>query len=566
MKFLLAILLSIPSILKGQDSLTWFPGEYVNSVLNGNTGKLFNVTNLPFTVSGLSGYTIIGGAGGAHHAVCIDNAGNLHVIGDNGNGELGLGNNTSQSTWQLVTTDSLGNSFGNVRYAYCGGTAIGWITMVLKWDGTLWISGCSDGFVRGNGTYGGASNRFVQIVFSGSPFITRALVGFTGLALDASGNVYTWGGNPPSSFFAPYVLARGTPTPSNIGIPTIISLPGPAKMIAGSGSNYQFAILTNGKPYGWAFYGGYIGVGSPNQGYGSPDMSVTTFNPWQLDTAWGISTVDTIACSSTGTYFITGGSAYYLGDNSNGGAGNGQELDFRHLAYGAVWSPYAWSQGPGELMARKPVQIAPGKNNFSRIFTSSSLTFYGQLSDVNGNYYFMGRNKGGIAGNAIGGIDSVAGDLQSARPNSWQEPWVTRITPFQYPHDILTTCPWFNDTTGAPLESTYPVNKTGANPVSNAGSNQSISTNTTTLKGSYTYSSPARGLRTRLWSHVSGPSATMPLVAQDTTTVINMAVGTHVFKYFIMDNNFKTDSTTVTITINPSNTINIPAGSKISVH
>lgn len=549
------------------DSLIFLPGEYQNAVINLNTQKLYTLTNLPITISGLSGFNIIGGAGGAHHIVCIDDAFNLHVLGDNANGELGLGNTTGQSTWQTVTTDSLGNPFGNVRYVYCGGTPIGWNTTVVKWDGTVWISGCTDGSVRGNGTFGGQTTRFVQITFPGSPFITRALVGFMGLALDNAGNVYTWGGN--YSFFPPYILARGTPTPTNIGVPTIISLPSPAKMISGSGSNYQYALLSNGHLYGWAFYGGYIGVGSQSQNYSVPDMSTTTFNPWLLDTALNLPfPIDTIVTSSTGTYAkLTNGTEWYWGDNSNGGAGNGQEIDWRHyISPGPVWNPYNWSQGPGELMVRKPVQIAPGKTDFSRIFSSNSLTFYAQFADAQGNYYFCGRNKGGIAGNAIGGVDSIAGDLQSARPNSWQEPWITRISPFQYPHQILNTCPWFNDTTGAPLETTYPVNKTGANPVSHAGSNTSISTNSYTLKGSYTYSSPARGIRTRIWSHVSGPSATMPLVAQDTTTVINMAVGIHVFKYFIMDNNFKTDSTTVTITVNASNIISIPRGSKISVH
>src|ERR1700761_6980398 len=120
---ILSILFLLPHFLKAQltaaDTLTFFPGEYTNCVLNSNTHTLYNIVNTPFIVAGLPN-TIIGGAGGAHHSIALSSDGTIYGIGDNQFGELGNGNTTNQATWVHITTDSLGNPLNNIRKVYCG--------------------------------------------------------------------------------------------------------------------------------------------------------------------------------------------------------------------------------------------------------------------------------------------------------------------------------------------------------------------------------------------------------------------------------------------------------------
>src|SRR6201985_3934706 len=93
-----------------------------------------------------------------------------------------------------------------------------------------------------------------------------------------------------------------------------------------------------------------------------------------------------------------------------------------------------------------------------------------------------------------------------------------------------TTCPLFKDTTGAVLQSTYPLNTSGSPPVANAGSNQTVNTTTATLKGRFTYTSPSRGMINRMWTKISGPNTPqIPIVNADTGSVLGLTKGTSLF-------------------------------------
>jgi len=542
LKILLTILLNIPLLLCGQRHFTFFPGEYLNQMVDNTTHKLYTINTTASLVGGVPD-SITGGCSGAHHMLSLSSNGRVYAFGDDTNGELGDG---GSGVGGLILTDSLGNPFRNVVQVSCGGTAGGWNSMALKSDGTVWAWGALDGGLRGNNTHGGQANRPVQIPFPGGTFIKQVYLSFIGLALDNTGHVWTWGGE--YSFHAPYVLAQGTPTP-NIYNPTQLnsSVFGgeQIKTIVGGGNNMQYAITATGKVYAWAFYAHYIAI--PDG-----DMSVTGFNPWHIDTALNLPhPVDTMVVNDIATYAILSDSSLWAwGDCPVGNFGNGTTLDMRHYhSADGAYTPYGWDQGIDENMQLKPVNVAPGKHDFTQIFASPQLAFYIQCSDVNDRYYFAGRNKGGIACNGINGIDSVGGDLGAMYPDSWDQPYLQQIYPMGTRVN-RTTCPLFKDTTGAVLQSTYPLNTSGSPPVANAGSNQTVNTTTATLKGSFTYTSPSRGMINRMWTKISGPNTPqIPIVNADTVSVLGLTKGTYVFNYAIMDNNFKTASANVTVTV-----------------
>ena len=70
---------------------------------------------------------------GENHAFIIKNDGSLWACGVNGNGELGLGDNTDRSTFTQVTT----NVNNDVKQVSCGSYS----TFILKNDGSLWSCG-----------------------------------------------------------------------------------------------------------------------------------------------------------------------------------------------------------------------------------------------------------------------------------------------------------------------------------------------------------------------------------------------------------------------------------------
>lgn len=527
------------------------PGEYNNSVVDNTTHRLYLIQDYPQAFAGLPD-SFATTAGGAHHFMAITLGGRLAGWGDNAAGELGIGSTVGQNFPVFVSTDSLGNQFGNVKKVGCGGAGGSepWNTFAVKKDGTLWACGDLSGGLRGNGTFGGQTNRFVQIPFPAGTFIVDAYLNFSGLALDSAGNVWTWGAN--YGFYPPYLLAQGTANPVT-STPTKIILPARCKQIAGGSSILSYYLLTDGTLYGSAWNISYMGLPI---GGSQVDMSYTNFKAWRIDTALKLQApIDTLVVNGLSTLAIlTDSTLWGWGSNACGNFGIGAGIDFRHYTTpGGTYAPYNWDQGQGEAMQIKPVRIMNGKHNFTKIFGSTALNFFWNVEDVNDSIYVFGRNKGGIIPNNRDGIDSVAGDLAAYYPNNWDVNYATYVDLFRSTKVIRTTCQLFIDSAGAYLESTYPLNTSGTAPVVSAGSTQNISTSYTTLKGSYTVSAPASGAYTVFWQNTARPAGApipiMPLVANDTVSVANLTViGAYTFSYTVRDNNFK--STTASVVIN----------------
>jgi alpha-tubulin suppressor-like RCC1 family protein len=518
-------------------------GEYNCFILNTSTHRAYDVANgLPKLVPGPTYVTAVAAA--LHHYAMLDNAGNMWCWGDNQYGEVGNGNNTTQDAPVQLTVDSAGNPFVNIVQVVPAASNYGYLTGAVKADGTVWVWGALAGGNRGNGSAGANTNKPVQVVFPAGTFIKKIQLGAYGMALDSSGNVWTWGGN--YGYPTQYILARGTNP--NTNIPMKISLPGKARDISG-GNLWNYAILQNNSVYGWGYYTSYLGIGSS----GFLSQVGAAVLPQLLDAQLNFpSPVKAIYTSSVCSYALLQDSTLWAwGDNSQGSIGNGVELDYSKYTVnpapsGGTLTPYEWDWGFGELLQQKPVHIGNGLK-FTNLFTDKGAVFYAYAEDAAGNLYSWGRNKSGVCGNAVVEGDG-SGTIEAQYPNSWDIPWMTKVDPFSLTKVSPTSSPWCTGHSGTPCSAeTIPVT---ANPTVSAGTTQNISTSTTTLNGSGLGMSGSI-INYFLWTQVSGPStALITLPSGAVATASGLVTGTYVFQLKVTDNNWRTNTATVTVNVN----------------
>lgn len=520
------------------------PGEYVNSAINTVTHALYQIIDVPTHFTNLGDIWKQTQAG-AHHAMAVTIDGRVGGWGDNGDGELGIGSTVSQNNPVLATVDSLGNVMDHVIYVTCGGTS-GWNSFCLKDNGTVHGVGDLSAGTRGNGTFGGHTSKWVQIPFPAGVFIVAISCSFNCIALDNTGQLWTWGGKGYfGGFGEAYLAAQGTANP-NCFAPTKVHLPAgvTAKMIAGGGGWIGYALGSDNNLYGWGLDLRYAGIANT-----SIDLSQNGFNPMNLTSFLNLEApIDSVVENSMyTTALLTNGKIFGWGSNACGNGGVGMGID-----YNTYVNPWAWDQGRGEAMISSPRQIFAGKSNFTQVFGNTALCFFFNATDQGDSVYGWGREKGGVLGDLIETVDITDDDLRAAYPNSCDANWGKAIFPFRKNSTINITCPYFISHPTANLGSKYPIQGGSTTHVS-AGSNQSITNTFTTLFGTPSWTAPATGIYQRHWTVVStptgAPTVLLPLVENDTVPVSNLITGSYVFRYRATNSWFVSDSTTVTITV-----------------
>ena len=517
-------------------------GEYNCFILDNITHQVYSViSGIPSRVGGPSYVKAV--TGGAHHWLLIDSAGDVWSWGDNATGECGLGVTGAEIEEPVrIKTDSLGHAFSDVVQVIGGGTRSGWGSSALKKDGTVWVWGNTMFGLRGNGQQGQNNTRPVQVNFPAGTFITKIQIYAVGLALDSSGNVWTWGGS--GEYTSPWNVGQGNPNPDYMS-PHKIALPGKAKDIAG-GSYWNYALLRNGSLYGWGYYTSYLGIGNGGfLGWNGSNSNGKMF-PQLLDTALRLPHhIRSIYVNNNATYAIlTDSSLWGWGDASCGALGNGMELD-----YSKTKIPYNWDWGFGELMVQKPVPIGEGLHSFTNLYTGDALIFYCYAEDVNGQLYSWGRNKASVLGNGVMDPQPAYGHIRANFPNSWDVPWITPVNPFALKKTMVVTSPHcvLHPDTASCAEYKVPE---GLRPVAVASSQPVAGDATKVLLDGSASHDDAGEIMYYEWKQVSGPSkALITLHSMARPMVARLKAGTYIFRLKVTDNGWKRDSTTVTVTV-----------------
>jgi alpha-tubulin suppressor-like RCC1 family protein len=157
---------------------------------------------------------------GAYHGLGIRVDGTLYAWGDNGMGRLGLGTNTQVNNSTKVGTDT----------DWLKVTAGLYQTLAIKSNGTLWSWGYNNYGQLGQGTIGGNYYSPTQ-VGTDTDWQDVALGSYFGVAIKASGEIYTWGRNEYGQ------LGHGNNT--NSSSPGLVNCPTALKLESFSASNFK---------------------------------------------------------------------------------------------------------------------------------------------------------------------------------------------------------------------------------------------------------------------------------------------------------------------------------------
>lgn len=557
MKKLILILLLFPLFAMAQFSPSRSsyvsPGEYRISGLNTVTGQAVNTINItPQAYGGQPSEGVWFVQGGAHDGYVVGKTGKFYVAGSNEFGQDGLGNQTGVSNLTAALTDSLGNTLPATRMVLStGNNGTNYLcTFILSTVATGGIVNGTGGLqngMRGNGTYGGLTTSFVKVVMPGGANDTVTKIeGIYGiLAITTKDSIITWGVN---SF-----------TPSYVHLPT-----GWKAYDIGCNGIAFWALASNGSGGHEIFSWSPIFSAEPvYQGQGKSGTSHSTptrvdnnaffsggTNPMMNGTRYPT----LVTCNNEATYFICNDHTLWdLGGNAVGEIGNGKETHFATYS-----TPYAWDQGLVGGSAQDSIyqdtayNVAPGITDWDTVYTGFSNSWCVCAQRINGAIYMWGRNKGAQVWNGLIDCDYAAGVVRGVYPDFLNSVWPDSIS---WPGTSVTIqqtfCPYcIANPSGSPCNAcTY---NSAAAPTCSAGSNQSISTSSTRVTASATAAS-SYYINFYAWKQLSGPStASIQFPGMAGTQINNLTTGTYTFQVNVIDNNQRTDSATMTVTVGTS--------------
>jgi len=234
-------------------------------------------------------------AAGLTHTLALKTDGTLWAWGDNGEGQLGFGNNDNQNTPQQVGTD---NNWKSISAGY-------YYTLALKTDGTLWAWG--DNIDGQLGLGNNDSKNTPQQVGTDNNWESIAAGSTHTLALKTDGTLWAWGENVDGQ------LGLGnndiTNTPQQVGTDNNWESIAP-------GGFHTLALKTDGTLWAWGDNRkGQLGLGN-NDNQNTPQQ-VGTDNNWESIAAGYF---HTLALKTDGTLWAWGDNIYGqlgLGNNDN---------------------------------------------------------------------------------------------------------------------------------------------------------------------------------------------------------------------------------------------------------
>jgi alpha-tubulin suppressor-like RCC1 family protein len=276
--------------------------------------------------------TIINVESGESWVGVIDSNGDVYAWGRNNDGHFGNGGPTTNPNPVKLydhTTGRLGSQTGTSNYLLVNPAATmaklsaGYDhQLLLDTDGNIYSWGVNRYGQMGNGTVSGGSSSYsaskiynatigktangTSIAAAGTKIVDIKAGALFSLALDADGNVYSWGS---------YSSGRlGTGATAHVGNPTrITALNSPKIVQIEAGDDFGIALDDQGSLYTWG------NASNGRLGNGTTSSNVTT--PVKLSLSF--KAVDIAAGRASGAAITSSGDIYAWGDASNGRLGNG---------------------------------------------------------------------------------------------------------------------------------------------------------------------------------------------------------------------------------------------------
>jgi alpha-tubulin suppressor-like RCC1 family protein len=211
------------------------------------------------TSGSISNATIVSIAAGYYHSLALDSDGKLWAAGLNIWGQLGLGDNVSRNSFQPVTINGLASSAKIVSIA-----AGWHHSLALDSKGKLWATGGDQwGISSGATGLGNNTNQFLfqLVTFPDLPSNATIVSIVSGneysFALDSEGGLWATGYN----YFGQ--LGLGNDINQNSFQPVTISGLAPAKIVSiAVGYAHSHVLDSNGKLWASGYDGGALGLGN----------------------------------------------------------------------------------------------------------------------------------------------------------------------------------------------------------------------------------------------------------------------------------------------------------------
>jgi alpha-tubulin suppressor-like RCC1 family protein len=281
---------------------------------DGQLGLGNNITQIsfqPVMINSLAlNATIVSVAAGWLHSLVLDSNGKIWATGYNNAGQLGLGNIINQKSFQPVTISNL-TSGANIDslaagYAY---------SLALDSDGKLWATGQNYHGQLGLGD-NTDRNSFQPVTISGvalnATIVSVATYGLHSLALDSNGKLWVAGENDDGALG----LGNNTFRESEFQPVIISGLASDVKIVSiATGWKYSIALDSNGKL--WATgnnLNGQLGLG--NSGWGT---DINSFQPVAINGLASDANITSISAGDGHSFILdSNGKLWATGSNSAG--------------------------------------------------------------------------------------------------------------------------------------------------------------------------------------------------------------------------------------------------------
>lgn len=285
-------------------------------------GASVNVLNSSSSTSAFADNFAFGGLssdGQQSYAVCSD--GSVLSQGHNSTGQLGTGNTSSTVNGAMSSFNMVGFNSTNKAIGVAGG---GFVSYILRADGTVWAAGNSVfGALGNNSTVNTANNTPLQVHGPGNVGFLNNITSITGgnfcgYAIKSDGTAWSWGNNPTGNLGNGNTTDQATPV-QIVGVGGSGFLNGVtliASNLYGGGYSGACAVRNDGSAYCW---------GNNTFGQIGDASNIATSSPKQVRGQFGAGNLSNVKSIAVSTYsacaVLNDGTVYAWGDNTEGQLG-----------------------------------------------------------------------------------------------------------------------------------------------------------------------------------------------------------------------------------------------------